>query len=297
MNRSTLANLGFSLVSLIPLTFAACGGGGTSSGDCTATGGTNKAQYVVNSVQVPQQRSDYAIDLNGDGRVDNQLGNIIGALTGQGLDVQSGVDMAIGRRHAHPPHERDLDGHLLPDRQLRDGERATSASRCMMPDYSGMGHFTIDTRSRAAPSTDRSRRASSRRRRRRRPSRRSPSASCCRWSRARRRSAQGQRRAPAVHARRDGKITGGQLNGGIKASDVQMDIIPAVATILSNKLMNDNPQTSTDMQIASIFDNGGKADPACSAGTCKNPCTARAPACAPRRRTTSSTPAKSRRRA
>jgi hypothetical protein len=25
------------------------------------------------------------------------------------------------------------------------------------------------------------------------------------------------------------------------------------------------------MQILSIFDNGGKADPSCSAGTCKNP--------------------------
>jgi hypothetical protein len=68
-----------------------------------------------------------------------------------------------------------------------------------------------------------------------------------------------------------GMITGGQLNGGIKAVDVQMNIIPSVATILSGKLMNDNPQTSTDMQIASIFDNGGKADPACTAGTCQNP--------------------------
>src|SRR5437588_10867844 len=83
-----------SLASLIPLAFAACGGG-TDSGDCTASGGTNKAQYVTNTVTVPQQRSDFAIDLNGDGRVDNQLGNIIGALEGQMLHVQDGVTQAV----------------------------------------------------------------------------------------------------------------------------------------------------------------------------------------------------------
>jgi hypothetical protein len=72
----------------------------------------------------------------------------------------------------------------------------------------------------------------------------------------------------------DGKLTGGQLNGAIKNVDVQGKLIPNVANALTTKIMNDQNSgglTATDMQILSIFDNGGKADPSCSAGTCKNP--------------------------
>jgi hypothetical protein len=72
-----------------------------------------------------------------------------------------------------------------------------------------------------------------------------------------------------------GKVTGGQLNGAIKNEDVQGKVIPAVSNILNSKITTDKNSTaglsSSDMQILSIFDNGGKADPACSAGTCKNP--------------------------
>jgi len=71
-----------------------------------------------------------------------------------------------------------------------------------------------------------------------------------------------------------GKVTGGQLNGAIKNSDVQADIIPNVAALLTKKINDDKAGpglSSGDMQILSIFDNGGKADAACTAGTCKNP--------------------------
>src|SRR5215467_12984864 len=129
-----------SLVSLVPLAFAACGSNGTDSGDCTASGGSNKAQYVTNAVMVPQQRSDYAIDLNGDGRVDNQLGNIIGALEGQMLHVQMGVDQAV------------TDGTLIvlmsetsTDAMFQSDNCATASVQVgqpiaapAMPDYSGM---------------------------------------------------------------------------------------------------------------------------------------------------------------
>ncbi len=43
---------------------------------CTPAGGALRAQYVWNAVLVPMTRSDYALDLNGDGRADNQFGNI-----------------------------------------------------------------------------------------------------------------------------------------------------------------------------------------------------------------------------
>ena len=259
-----------SLFSLVPLAFGACGGG-SSSGDCTATNGTNKAQYVVNAVMVPEQRSDYAIDLNGDGRVDNQLGNIIGALSGQGLDVQMGVDMATA------------DGTLIllmsessTDTAFQNDNCATSlvqiGQSTTNPDFTGAGHFTVDSTQQggtflgpikvgkfdsAPPATTKD------------PVTVSIELPLVSGAAPVLLKVQG---AHLQYTRgSDGKITGGQLNGGIKSDDVQMNIIPAVATILSNKLMNDNPQTSTDMQIASIFDNGGKADPSCTSMTCKNP--------------------------
>ena len=264
----------FSLVSLIPLTFAACGGG-TDSGDCTATAGTNKAQYVTNAVMVPQQRSDYAIDLNGDGRVDNQLGNIIGALEGQMLHVQDGVNQAV------------TNGTLIvlmsessTDAMFQSDSCATAqvqvGQSVAMPDYSGMGHFTVDSGqqggtfngpiklgkfSSAPPATTT------------KPvtvSIKLPLVSG---------ADPVTLKVNGAHLQftRDssGKITGGQLNGAIKNTDVQADIIPNVAALLTKKIKDDstppNTLSSGDMQILSIFDNGGKANAACAAGTCQNP--------------------------
>ena len=272
MKRSIFRGFGISLVSILPLTFAACGGSGASSGDCTASGGTNKAQYVVNAVTVPQQRSDDAIDLNGDGRLDNQLGNIISALTGEGLDVQSGVDMATA------------DGTLIllmsetsTDSTFQTDSCATATVQIgqstTMPDYSGAGHFTINSMqpggmfngpikvgkfSSPPPSTTKM------------PSTVTIELPLVAGATPVQLDVQG---AHLQFTRgTDGKISGGQLQGGIKETDVQGNIIPSVAKILSDKLKNDMPQTSTDTQIASIFDNGGTADPSCPAG-CKNPTT------------------------
>jgi hypothetical protein len=264
----------FSLVSLIPLTFAACGGG-SDSGDCTASGGTNKAQYVTNAVMVPQQRSDYAIDLNGDGRVDNQLGNIIGALEGQMLHVQDGVNTAV------------TDGTLivLVSESSTDPTYASDACATAtvsvgqsqaMPDYSGMGHFTVDSGQQGGTFYG--------------PIKLSKFSSAPPATTTK--PVEVDIKLPLVSGAdpvtlkvngahlqftRDasGKITGGQLNGAIKNSDVQTLIIPNVATLLTKKITTDstppNTLSSSDMQILSIFDNGGKADAACAAGTCKNP--------------------------
>lgn len=72
---------------------AACTGG--SSGDTTAPGATYTSKFLINTLTLPQRSSDFAIDLNGDGRVDNAFGGVIGALTGQGIAMQPSVDAAI----------------------------------------------------------------------------------------------------------------------------------------------------------------------------------------------------------
>ncbi|MDB4967991.1 MAG: hypothetical protein JWN44_3680 [Myxococcales bacterium] len=260
-----------SLVSLFPLTFAACGGT-SDGGDCTASAGGSSSKYVTSSVMVPQQRQDYAIDLNGDGRVDNQLGNIIGALEGQMLHVQDGVNTAV------------TDGTLIVLMNETSSDATFQSDACAtaslqvgqsqkMPDYtSGMGQFTVDSAqqggtfngpikagkfSSSSPATTT------------KPVTVVIKLPLVAGAEAVTLKVNGAHLQFTRGA--DGKITGGQLNGAIKNEDVQNSIIPNVATLLTNKVKSDNPQTSADAQILSIFDNGGKADAACATGTCKNP--------------------------
>jgi hypothetical protein len=66
-----------------------------------------------------------------------------------------------------------------------------------------------------------------------------------------------------------GAVTGGELHGFLRSTNVQSKVIPNVAMLLSSKVA-EVPQTATDMQIAQIFDTGGAASTACGA-TCTNP--------------------------
>jgi hypothetical protein len=62
---------------------------------CTVAG-TQKQQFVLDTITLPPTRNDFAFDVNGDGRVDNQLGNIIGALSAIGtLQPQQASDQAL----------------------------------------------------------------------------------------------------------------------------------------------------------------------------------------------------------
>ncbi|HUJ62470.1 MAG TPA: hypothetical protein VLX92_28400 [Kofleriaceae bacterium] len=54
--------------------------------------------YVANKIYVPSnstEANEYGLDLDGNGTVDNQLGSVLGTLSGQGFDVQGTVDTAI----------------------------------------------------------------------------------------------------------------------------------------------------------------------------------------------------------
>ncbi len=78
---------------LIPMSFAACGGGT----DTITPEGTHY-HYVVNKALVPtnnNQSREYGLDLNGDGTPDNQLGMVLGTLAGMGFDIQATIDTAV----------------------------------------------------------------------------------------------------------------------------------------------------------------------------------------------------------
>jgi hypothetical protein len=72
---------------------AACGGAGVVSFDPGAT-----SHHVVDAMHAPTNNTEareFALDLNGDGAVDNQLGTILGAFAGWGFPIQPSVDAAI----------------------------------------------------------------------------------------------------------------------------------------------------------------------------------------------------------
>lgn len=91
-----------SAAALMPL--VACGGddGGGGGGQPTPEG--THYHMVVNAVNVPQTTNEAredGLDLGSstsdkpDGTVDNQLGNVLSALKGQGFDVQTTLDTAV----------------------------------------------------------------------------------------------------------------------------------------------------------------------------------------------------------
>src|SRR5688572_21302426 len=80
------------------LIFAACGGGGSRAPDAATDAPPDTTlppkvtyRYVMASQQQPtnnNQARELGLDLNGDQTVDNQLGMVMGTLSGQGLRVQ-----------------------------------------------------------------------------------------------------------------------------------------------------------------------------------------------------------------
>src|SRR5688572_4434748 len=78
----------------LALPMIACGGGGE---DQPTPEGPHYA-FVSNKLFVPtnnNQAREFGLDLNGDKTVDNQLGMVLGTLSGQGFDVQGTIDKAI----------------------------------------------------------------------------------------------------------------------------------------------------------------------------------------------------------
>src|SRR5262245_10298994 len=63
---------------------------------CVPPSGGTVARFVWNSMRVPMERANYAIDLNGDHHPDNQLGTIDQAILSMGGLPQASVDYAVG---------------------------------------------------------------------------------------------------------------------------------------------------------------------------------------------------------
>ncbi|MSP61133.1 MAG: hypothetical protein EXR72_12465 [Myxococcales bacterium] len=248
--------------------------------DTTMAEGTD-SQYVVTRLLVPAQRSDYAIDLNGDNRVDNALGNIIGALASNGLMPQAGIDDSVAA------------GSVI----LLFSVKATSLTTASnvgvtmylgksmkMPDFSGTGMFTKDDSQKPADLFGKI--ASGKLTTNNPVTTKTPVAVSISLPLL------GAGVDPLVlvvngahismNVTKEG-LMNGQLHGSIKNADIQEKIIPSVASLLSKQVEGCGGMagadggvkpadggaadggagkmcTSTAMQVLQIFDTGGCAN-------------------------------------
>jgi hypothetical protein len=245
-----------SLVSILPLSFAACGS--SSGGDCTPGAGGSTGKYVADTLTVPADRTTFSYDLVGSGRPENQLGIIMGALSTNGLNPQTGVDMALmSGQVVLLLSENSADSSFSSDTcasaSVQNGKSTTTpptagATYTTDPSATGgtfAGPITGGTFASAPSATTK------------KPVTMSLELPLVANSDPLKLTVYGAH----VQFHADGtKVTGGVLNGAIKSTDVNNVIIPKVTDLLNNKLTADKGMmTSTDMSILTLFDNGGQA--------------------------------------
>jgi hypothetical protein len=214
-------------------------------------------------------RTMYALDLNGDGKADNHLGDIISALIGENLNVQDAIDKAVAGGSVI----------LLMSVQASDlstadmvGLTAYVGNAQMMPDFSGMGMFTVDTSQ--TPAAFFGKIAGGKFSSNNPVTTTHPVTVVLNLP-----LISGANPLPltlnGAHIQANVTATGlmnGQLNGSIKNSDVQTSIIPTVAQLLSQQVAgcigavdmagagDGGKNCGTAMTIDGIFDTGGCSD-------------------------------------
>jgi hypothetical protein len=256
------------------LALAGCGGD-SGGGDVVMAEG-DQHYYVMNQLTVPMEKKDYSIDLNGDGRPDNQLGNIIGALSAQNLDTQMAVNDAV--KGGSVLLLISVQATSLTDAN-NVGVTVYLGTKNTMPDFtSGMGMFSID--SSQAPAKFFGKIATSKMLSNNPVTTKSPVIIALKLPliagvdpiTLKLNGGHIQFKTGTDMASGKPGLIEGQLHGSIKNDDVQNTIIPAVAMLLTKKIADDcmgggadggagdggaGGCTNTAMQIKSIFDTGG----------------------------------------
>jgi hypothetical protein len=231
------------------------------------------------------ERTDYAFDLVGSGRMVNQLGIIMGALAQQNLNPQQGVTQALqsgqvvlllSEKSADSSFQSDSCAQATVQNGVSVKTPPTAGATYMVDTTETGGTFngpiTAGKFNSSPPATTKM------------PVTVSIQLPLVPGSDPLKLTVIG---AHVQFTYSGGKITGGQINGAIKATDINSTVIPKVADLLESKLAADkNNPSSTDMSILSLFDTGGAAGTQPSGCTmsctnvCQNPMNASMRSCA-----------------
>jgi hypothetical protein len=247
--------------SCIPsLTTETCGGGHdyNCDGIIDEAPTTQKRQFVANSLLMPAARSDYAIDLNGDGHVDNQFGAILGALAFLGFTPQVTANQAVAAGTDLLLVEgRSQDPTFVLDQCA--GATVETAVNQTPPDFSGSGHYSVDPA--LPPGVFRGSIASSNFGSLPLP----PVALVPVTMTVKLAFTGGNLIVPlvGVHVQfsyMSGGLMGGQLQGAIRNTDLQSTFIPSLAMSLST-VAQESPCGANCQSVRLTFDTGGCTNP------------------------------------
>ena len=222
-----------------------------------ASAGSHK--YVFNGIALPMTRSDYSIDLNGDGHVDNQFGNIVAALISEAFDAQDAVtaDVQSGQTI-------ELAAIQTVDPMLVNDPAAVitlfTGRPTATPDFQGMGVYTIDATRPPSLFPGGLEQATF--------SSANPVTTHTPVSLTLNLPFLGGLPIPlTLHGAHIQFYTGtdaasgapglvlGEIQGSIKEHDVQSTIVPAIARILTTQVQA-NPTSSTARMVEALFDTG-----------------------------------------
>ncbi len=263
---------------------AACANGGScqSASDCASSACTNSvcepplaqcmnptgsihSKFVASQIALPMQATDFAVDLDGNGTLDNQLRVVVGIANVLGADPETATNAQVSSGQII----------LLFDEQSSDSPPTTDSCAGATaelgvptgnPDFSGQGQFTVSSSAAAGHFAG-------------------PIAASTFLSAAPNTLAvpvQMQIYLPLFAGPIVVPITGaqlqldtatrqGQLNGAIRKADIDSTIVPAVAAALEAQVQAD-PTANGNQQLLALFDTGGTnaANGACGAD-CQNP--------------------------
>jgi hypothetical protein len=241
------------LISLVAVSSAValvgCGGGG--GGEVTKIDGTNSTKYATSSITLPKNSTTLAFDLDGDGTADNKLGAIISGLAAVNLMPQDSANSAV------------MDGSLvlLMEEVSTDATQQSASNAgtklsvangpamgAAPPKYDGTDSFTINTMTSTAqffgnieagtytsnnPATSKT-----------------PVVLTIELPLV---AGENALSIPVTAGRitykadASGHVTGGQINGALKKTDVDMTVLPAVAALITKQVQAPNASSAIKM--------------------------------------------------
>lgn len=257
------------------------GGPGGGGGDLAVAGANH--QYVATSFLLPTSESDYAYDLNGSGKRRNQLGRILTLLSQEGLTLQPSFDIAIVEGivsvlfslQSVDPALRTDPGALLTyfTGKPGTGMLATDKSGNYIldggcrgcPDFSGAGTFAVQPGTSGAPfpgTLATGHFASDNPATTRHPVTIEVKVSIGPGQDPLTLVINGAHLELDTDTATPGRfgLRSGILVGSVKSSDVDKNVIPAVATLLTQSVQQ-APGTPSSKQILAFFDNGHCTNP------------------------------------
>jgi hypothetical protein len=203
----------------------------------TMFGGSQQAQFSSSSMTMPTSTSKYAYDLDGDGSNDNRLGSIMSALAALGMDPQGSADAAVQSGALLLLFDESSNDPTQQTDPAASVALAMGKKPALAPKYDGTDSFTVDTSSMPAHfegaitgGTFDSKAVATAT---------TPVTATLVLPLV---PAQPPLVLPVTGAHLKftrnaaGIVTGGQINGGVKKSDVDSIVLPAIAAMLTAQL-------------------------------------------------------------